>query len=244
MTRYRDAMDRYALHEGVAAAFRLVDATNEFIADNGAVGARQGRRQRPARLTRCCSTPPKRCASPPCCCCRSCRASAPRSCAASASRRPPTLSPRPDAALADGRTRTLDQGRRMWPRRRRRRGAAAGRSAPQTVRLDGDRRVQLRTDRRRRPRPRRPLQPPPGASARRAPPRRPAPTNRIAIDDFMKVDLRVAKVLAAERVPKSKKLVQADGRRRHEQRTLVAGIAEALRARGARRPDGRRSSPT
>ena len=30
---YRNAMDRYALHEGVAAAFRIVDAANLFIAD-------------------------------------------------------------------------------------------------------------------------------------------------------------------------------------------------------------------
>ena len=30
---YREAMDRLALHEAVAAAFRLVDATNVFIAD-------------------------------------------------------------------------------------------------------------------------------------------------------------------------------------------------------------------
>src|SRR4029078_12266974 len=29
---YRAAMDQFALHEAVAAAFRLVDATNEFIA--------------------------------------------------------------------------------------------------------------------------------------------------------------------------------------------------------------------
>src|SRR5438105_3376838 len=32
VTDYRRAMDRFALHEGAAAAFRLVDATNEFIA--------------------------------------------------------------------------------------------------------------------------------------------------------------------------------------------------------------------
>ena len=30
---YRAAMDRFALHEGVAAVFRLVDATNLFIAE-------------------------------------------------------------------------------------------------------------------------------------------------------------------------------------------------------------------
>ena len=27
-------MDRFALHEGAAAAFRLIDATNEFIAES------------------------------------------------------------------------------------------------------------------------------------------------------------------------------------------------------------------
>ena len=29
---YRSAMDRFALHEGAAAAFRLIDGANEFIA--------------------------------------------------------------------------------------------------------------------------------------------------------------------------------------------------------------------
>jgi methionyl-tRNA synthetase len=59
----------------------------------------------------------------------------------------------------------------------------------------------------------------------------PAPTdNRISIDDFMKVDLRVAKVLAAERVPNSKKLMKLSIDVGTEQRTLVAGIAEAYEA--------------
>jgi methionyl-tRNA synthetase len=40
-----------------------------------------------------------------------------------------------------------------------------------------------------------------------------APESRITITDFMKVELRVAKVLAAERVPKSKK--PSSHRRRH-----------------------------
>jgi methionyl-tRNA synthetase len=51
--------------------------------------------------------------------------------------------------------------------------------------------------------------------------------SRIAIDDFMKVELRVARVLAAERVPKSKKLIKLQVDVGTEQRTLVAGIAEA-----------------
>ncbi|MGE0451664.1 MAG: methionine--tRNA ligase [Vicinamibacterales bacterium] len=49
----------------------------------------------------------------------------------------------------------------------------------------------------------------------------------ISIDDFMKVDLRVAKVLEAERVPKSKKLLKLLVDTGADQRTIVAGIAEA-----------------
>jgi methionyl-tRNA synthetase len=54
--------------------------------------------------------------------------------------------------------------------------------------------------------------------------------DRITIDDFMKVDLRVAKVLAAEKVPNSRKLVKLSIDVGTEQRTLVAGIAEAYEA--------------
>jgi methionyl-tRNA synthetase len=43
----------------------------------------------------------------------------------------------------------------------------------------------------------------------------------------MKVELRVAKVLAAERVPKSNKLIKLQVDVGSEQRQLVAGIAEA-----------------
>jgi methionyl-tRNA synthetase len=50
---------------------------------------------------------------------------------------------------------------------------------------------------------------------------------RIAIDDFMKVELRVAKVLEAEAVPKSKKLLKLKVDTGTDQRTIVAGIAEA-----------------
>jgi methionyl-tRNA synthetase len=43
----------------------------------------------------------------------------------------------------------------------------------------------------------------------------------------MKIELRVAKVLAAERVPKSKKLLKLNVDVGTEQRTIVAGLAEA-----------------
>jgi len=56
----------------------------------------------------------------------------------------------------------------------------------------------------------------------------PATTDgRITIDDFMKVELRTAKVLTAEKVPNSRKLVKLSVDVGTEQRTLVAGIAEA-----------------
>jgi methionyl-tRNA synthetase len=58
----------------------------------------------------------------------------------------------------------------------------------------------------------------------------PAEDNRISIDDFMKVELRVAKVLEAEPVPKSKKLMKLKVDVGSEQRTIVAGIAEAYQA--------------
>ncbi len=55
----------------------------------------------------------------------------------------------------------------------------------------------------------------------------PATADRISIDDFMKVELRTAKVLTAERVPKSKKLLKLQVDVGSEHRTLVAGIADA-----------------
>ena len=55
----------------------------------------------------------------------------------------------------------------------------------------------------------------------------------------MKVELRIAKVLAAERVPKSKKLIKLQVDVGTEQRTILAGIAEAY---SPRRSSAARSS--
>jgi methionyl-tRNA synthetase len=55
----------------------------------------------------------------------------------------------------------------------------------------------------------------------------PSNNDKITIDDFMKIDLRTAKVLAAEKVPNSRKLIKMTIDVGTEQRTLVAGIAEA-----------------
>lgn len=56
--------------------------------------------------------------------------------------------------------------------------------------------------------------------------------DRISIDEFMRVELRVARVLAAERVPNSRKLIKLQVDLGTEQRTLVAGIADAYEAEG------------
>jgi methionyl-tRNA synthetase len=50
--------------------------------------------------------------------------------------------------------------------------------------------------------------------------------SHVAIADFRKTDLRVAEVVAAEAVPKSKKLLKLTVSLGDEQRTIVAGIAE------------------
>ena len=54
-----------------------------------------------------------------------------------------------------------------------------------------------------------------------------AANERISIDAFMNVELRTAKVVAAEAVPKSKKLIKLQVDLGTEQRTILAGIAEA-----------------
>ena len=81
-----------------------------------------------------------------------------------------------------------------------------------------------------------PVSEPPAGAPAAAPAAAPAPATApaaapvaelISYEDFMKIDLRVAKVLEAERVPKSKKLLKLLVDTGADQRTIVAGIAEA-----------------
>jgi methionyl-tRNA synthetase len=199
---YRRAMDTLAIHEGAAAAFRLVDATNEFIAETApwtlARDPANADRVTQAlfdtaeaiRLVAVLLTPIMPAAS------------------AEILRRVGA----PSASLnleRDGRwrnegERVLAQEGPLWPRR-----DTTGKKEPSTV-----------TDN--------PMSPGAAAPAP-APPLQPtaAASDRISIEDFMKVELRVAKVLAAERVPKSNRLLKLHVDAGTEQRTIVAGIAEA-----------------
>ena len=72
----------------------------------------------------------------------------------------------------------------------------------------------------------------PSAPAPVSPPPVPKTDERISIDDFMKVELRVAQVLEAEAVPKSRKLLKLRVDVGTEQRTILAGIAEVYEPKG------------
>jgi methionyl-tRNA synthetase len=54
----------------------------------------------------------------------------------------------------------------------------------------------------------------------------PQSATQIAIDDFAKIDLRVAKVLVAERIPKADKLLRLEVDLGTEKRQILSGIAE------------------
>jgi methionyl-tRNA synthetase len=69
----------------------------------------------------------------------------------------------------------------------------------------------------------------PAAPAAAPAPEAPATTDEkpiVTIDDFAKLDLRVALVLAVERVPKTEKLLKLELDLGFEKRTIVSGIAQ------------------
>jgi methionyl-tRNA synthetase len=73
-----------------------------------------------------------------------------------------------------------------------------------------------------------PLEPnPPGGAPALVPPteetERP---NHIGIDDFARIELRVAKILVAERIPKADKLLRLEVDLGYEKRQILSGIAQ------------------
>ena len=67
-----------------------------------------------------------------------------------------------------------------------------------------------------------PAEEPEAVPAKRTPPFKPV----ISFEDFQKVDLRVAKIIACEPIPKSKKLLKLSVDLGSERRQIVAGIAQ------------------
>jgi methionyl-tRNA synthetase len=190
---YRGAMDRFALEAGAAAAFRIVDAGNAYMAGTEPWALARDEKNA-ARLNQVLFDVAE-----------ALRVAAilllpiiPRS-AAEILRRVGEATPADrirldDAAWRNDGERTIAKGDNLWPRIER-----------TTV-----------TDQ--------PGNPTPAAAPAAAPA---TADTRITIDDFLKVDLRVAKVLTAEKVPNSRKLMKLSIDVGTEQRTLVAGIAEA-----------------
>jgi methionyl-tRNA synthetase len=218
--RYRAAMDAYALHEGAFAAFGLVDAANEYIAETEPwTLARQGP---PERLTQVLSDLVE-----------AVRIAAlllmpvmPGSCAEILRRmgetRPASsLRLDADAAWLPGRERVVAKADPLWPR------------------LEGNKEPSMSDQPAGQPPapvdaaatppvvPSVPPAPPSAPAATATPAAGPAAGEKIPIDDFAKIDLRVAKILAAEKVKGSRKLIKMQVDVGTEQRTLVAGIAEA-----------------
>jgi methionyl-tRNA synthetase len=226
VTEYRDAMERLALHEGAFAAFRLVDATNEFIASSEpwVLARDEGRADQltqvlydaaeALRVAAVLLLPmmPAACAE--------------ILCRAGETNGPVTLRLDRDAVWQPSRPRTLVKGSNLWPRLD---AASAGRAAPVvTERTEPS--VTKTEWKPNAPAPEPAAPGPPSespAASTEAAPAQPAAETRLSIDEFMNVDLRVAKVLTAERVAKSKKLVKLWIDLGAEQRTIVAGIAEA-----------------
>ena len=214
---YRAAMDVFALERGAAAAFRIVDAANEFIASSEPwVLARDERRADELSQTLFDVAEAIRVASilllP----------IMPQS-AAEILRRVGESRPARDIRLTEAQwrqegERVIAKADALWPRSdasqrstrvEETKNANAGQAAA------GTRSQAPGTE---------------GQTTSTAAPVTAAPAasdTRISIDDFMKVELRTAKVLTAERVPNSKKLIKLSVDVGAEQRTLVAGIAEA-----------------
>ncbi|HEX6973362.1 MAG TPA: methionine--tRNA ligase subunit beta, partial [Vicinamibacterales bacterium] len=214
---YRHEMDLFALEAGAAAAFRVIDAANEYIASTEPWAlARDASKSdqlsqvlfdvaEAVRIAAILLLPVM-----------------PRSAAEILRRvgesRAVESIRLADAAWTNTGERTIAKGDALWPRSEPERSADAGES---------NKKRSTRVEDQKPAAPAAPA-PAPAAPAPAAPAAaEPSAANKITIDDFMKVELRTAKVLAAEKVPNSRKLVKLSIDVGTEQRTLVAGIAEA-----------------
>jgi methionyl-tRNA synthetase len=203
---YREAMDRHALHDATAAAFRLVSATNEFVATSQPWALAKD----PAREAELSSVLYDAA--------EAVRIAAvllqpviPAS-AVEILHRVGDATPAAELRLSAagwraGDAREIRNTGALWPRIEDK-GATVVSETPTP-----------------NPPPRS-AAPTPAAPPTAAAP--PAGDGLIAIDDFMKVELRTAKILAAERLPKSKKLLKLSvDAGDPEPRTILAGIAES-----------------
>ncbi len=214
VTTYREAMDRHALHEAVAAAFRLVSATNEFVASSQPWAlAKDPAREADLSGVLYDAAEAVRVAAV------LLQPIMPDSAAEILRRVGDPTAPEArrlsDAAWRSGDARQISNSGALWPR-------IEDKGAPVVSETPTP-----------NPVPAAPAAAPVTAPAPAAAPAAPSAASpagdgQIAIDDFMKVELRTAKILAAERLPKSKKLLKLSvDAGEAAPRTILAGIAES-----------------
>ncbi|MGH9146756.1 MAG: methionine--tRNA ligase [Vicinamibacterales bacterium] len=211
VAEYRAAMDRYALNEGAAAIYRIVDATNEYIAATEPWTLARDEANRPrlndvlyraaeaVRIVGALLLPIM-----------------PKS-AGEILRRMGEERDLTSLTLASAtewvtdRARHIIKSHALWPRLEESTAVAVQERNRDQMSPDSS-----KPSAEARPAEPTPATPPPGAA-----------DTRLSIDEFLKVELRTARILGAERVPNSRKLVKIDVDLGTERRTIVAGIAEA-----------------
>ena len=231
LSTYRAAMDRFAIHEAAAAIFTLVDRTNEFIATSEPwhLAKDQTRADEltqvlfdaaeTVRVAAVLLLPIMPAAA------REILRRVGEPIAAE------QLRLDRDGAWKADLARTVAKGAAIWPRLESRE-PAKGQSGDTSVSDQNASHPSSASSAASEGKPAAPPASSPqadGTSAPDAPVAPPAPATPapIEISAFMSVELRVAKVLVAERVPKSKKLMKLRVDAGTEERTIVAGIAEA-----------------
>ena len=224
VSAYRSAMDVHALHDGAAAAFRLISAANNHIAETQPWALAKDPAQA-ARLNGVLAD----------------TAEAVRIAATLLGPIMPTSSVEILRRLGDDRPLQERRFEREteWRSSGEKQVLNAGALWP---RIEADRGVVNVTDQNQNPpaQPAAPTAPPapgaapaPGGAAAPATQAGPAPAAatapaHITIDDFAKIELRTAKVLEAERMPKSQRLLKLKvDAGEAEPRTILAGIAES-----------------
>jgi methionyl-tRNA synthetase len=240
VAKYRSAMSAYALHEAAAGAFSLVDAANEYIAETEPwTLAKQGDA---GRLTQVLSDVAEAVRIATVLLLPVMPGSAEEILRRVGDTRPvATLRFDADTAWSAAHEREVRRASPLWPRIE---AVDPGGAAPavrlpaMVVKSSAIEEKPMSTGDQVQP----PLQPATSAAEGTTPAAAPAPAapapvaaptaaappaEKIGIEEFARIDLRVAKVLVAERVKGSRKLIRMQIDVGTEQRTIVAGIAEA-----------------
>jgi methionyl-tRNA synthetase len=216
VARYRASMDALQLETGIAEVFRLTDATNEYIAsrqpwtlakrgDDAALDAVLWNATEAVRLIAVLLSPVM-----------------PASCEEILDRVGAVGADRSSLTFGLSGSRAVAQRDALWPRVEHR---VENKETSVTEEISKPAEPSQT--------PATPTATPPAVAPEAAPVAAPSQwpmESRITIDDFMKIDLRIAKVLTAEKVAGSKKLMKMTIDVGTEQRTIVAGIAEGYEA--------------